>query len=113
MKQVLFSFNSAIEVSHLDGSLLDYSQLLKSFYLINIYFLMNMYFSDHDAVKLKIEIKQICGINGDIDFRLFQFIKHVFILQVSKSTPSSSVFFKIKYTWYIILNHERSKTIFT
>ena len=32
---------------------------------------MNIYFSDHDAVKLKREIKPICGIDGDIDFRVF------------------------------------------
>ena len=59
---------------------------------------MNIYFSDHDAAKLKIETKPICGIDGDIDFRLLQFIKHFFILQVSKNTCFLSVFFKIKYT---------------
>ena len=72
---------------------------------------MNIYFSDHDAVKLKIETKPICGIDGDIDFRLLQFIKHVFILQVSKNTSSLSVFFKIKYTWYIILHQEKAKQL--
>ena len=74
---------------------------------------MNTYFSDYDAVKCKTEIKPICGIDGDIDSRLLLYIKHVFILQVSKNTSSLSVFFKKKYTRYIILHHERSKTIFT
>ena len=41
---------------------------------------MNVYFSDNEAVRLEIEIKPTCDIDGDIDFRLLQFIKHVFIL---------------------------------
>ena len=34
---------------------------------------MNKYFSDYDAGKLKIEIKLIWGIDGDIDVRLLQY----------------------------------------
>ena len=66
---------------------------------------MNIYFSNDEAVTLKIEIKATYCINGDIDFRLLQFVKYVFILQVSKNRSSLSFFFKIKYTWYIMLYH--------
>ena len=74
---------------------------------------MTVYFFDHEAVRLEIEIKPTCDTDGDMDFRLLQFIKHAFILQVSKNNSSLSVFFKIKYTRYIILHHERHKLIFT
>ena len=39
---------------------------------------MNKYFSDHDAGKLKIEIKLIWGIDGDIDVRLLQYTQAAF-----------------------------------
>ena len=39
---------------------------------------MNKYFSDHDAGKLKIEIKRIWGIDGDLDIRLLQYTQAVF-----------------------------------
>ena len=39
---------------------------------------MNKYFSDHDAGKLKIEIKRIWGIDGDLDIRLLQYIQAAF-----------------------------------
>ena len=74
---------------------------------------MTVYFSDDEAVRLEIEIKPTCGTDGDMGFSLLQFIKHAFILQVSKSNSSLSIFFKIKYTRYIILHHERHKLIFT
>ena len=39
---------------------------------------MNKYFSDHDAGKLKIEIKRIWGIDGDLDIRLLQYTQAAF-----------------------------------
>ena len=39
---------------------------------------MNKYFSDHDAGKLKIEIKRIWGIDGDLDVRLLQYTQAEF-----------------------------------
>ena len=39
---------------------------------------MNKYFSDHDAGKLKIEIKLIWVIDGDIDVRLLQYTQAAF-----------------------------------
>ena len=58
------------------------------------------------VITLNMEIKPSCIIDGYIDFTLLQFIKHAFILQVSKNSSSFSVFFKIKCTWYIILHRD-------
>ena len=54
---------------------------------------MNINFSDHEAVTLEIELNQLVELMEILTFILLHFIKHVFILQVSKNRSSLSGFF--------------------
>ena len=71
LKQVLSNYNLNVhEPTHLDGALLDHVYFRKSFEdgKIVTSVLNNIYFSDHDAVKVQLELKQ--SITDDIDFEI-------------------------------------------
>ena len=71
MKDTLSSYNlKVLEPTHLDGPLLDYVYLHKTFEHVKLVMSVanNIYFSDHDAVTVKLRFRQ--NSDNDIDFNI-------------------------------------------
>ena len=71
LKDTLSSYNlKVLELTHLDGALLDHVYLHKTFEhdKLEISVVNNIYFSDHDAVTVELRFRQ--KSESDIDFNI-------------------------------------------